>query len=92
PKDVGPIVVAILEDREAWRGKVVPVAGERITFGEAAKIITEATGVHTTIRILDVETVKEYSALNNIVLLDSFRWFVEYRYYGQTEARAISPW
>jgi uncharacterized protein YbjT (DUF2867 family) len=89
PKDVGPIVAAILEDREQWRGKAVPVAGERITFGEAAKIISEYSGVRTTIRALDAETIKDFPGLNNEEMIEMCKWF-GIGYYGETEARDIS--
>jgi len=89
PNDVGPIVAAVLEDKETWLGKLVPVAGDRITFGEAARIISEVTGKPTKIRTLDTETVKEYPALNTEVI-EMCKWIAEYGLFGQTEARDIS--
>lgn len=89
-KDVGPIVAAILEDKEAWLGKLVPVAGERLTFGEIAQIIGEVQGVPTKIRTLDYESIKEFPSLNNSELIEMCQWYADYGYYGQTSARDIS--
>jgi hypothetical protein len=39
--DTGPLVKSVLENREKYLGKRVPVVGERITFKEMATVYTK---------------------------------------------------
>ncbi|KAI9288757.1 hypothetical protein BC943DRAFT_317304 [Umbelopsis sp. AD052] len=83
--DTGSLVRSILQNRNSYLGKSVPVVGDRITFKEIADTFSKVTGIPTRAATMTKEELDgPFSFLNNSELLDMLAWFREYGYYGNT--------
>lgn len=83
--DTGPVVSRILKNKDKYLNKIVPIAGDRLTFGEIADIYGKK--INKKIRVINVDrkTISEkYNELNNEEIIQMCEWFKKYGYYGNT--------
>ena len=85
-EDVGPIVAPMFEDREAWLGKVVKLAGEEIPAAEYAAAMTRRLGVDIRYAYVPRET---FAALGFPGAEDLADMFEYYRLHIPSRARDI---
>ena len=85
--DMGPIVREVLNDPEKFVGQDVCICSEALSLEDVPKVFTKATGVPAVSKTLTEEqlrsAMKEMPKSVQDELVDMFKWFEEYGYYGK---------
>jgi uncharacterized protein YbjT (DUF2867 family) len=85
PKDTGPVVSEIIKNKDKYLNKIIPIAGDRLTFGEIAKLFEKKIGKKIEVIKVDREIIsKKYPYMNNKEFIESCEWISKYGYYGST--------
>jgi uncharacterized protein YbjT (DUF2867 family) len=92
PADTGPVVAAVLDNKEKYAGKKILLAGEYITAPEMVKIFTKVTGKPAR-HVSPPYDVLEKNGMNK-ELIEMFKYFNEYGYFNKediSETKKIYP-
>lgn len=85
--DMGPIVREILNDPEKFVGQGICICGEALSFEDVSKVFTKVTGIPAVSQTLTEEqfrsAMKQMPQAVQDELVDMFKWFEEYGYYGK---------
>ncbi|KAG2172738.1 hypothetical protein INT43_000085 [Umbelopsis isabellina] len=81
--DTGPLVKAVLQNKDKYVGQRLPVVGDRLTAKQIADTYTKVTGKTTKFQALTKEALEgPFSYMNTGEFLGMFTWFRDFGYYG----------
>jgi hypothetical protein len=72
--DVGTFAAEALVMPDRFRGQVIELTGERLTFGEIAECLSKLSGVDVRVRFRTEEETKELRASGKLPLLERQLW------------------
>lgn len=85
PKDTGPVVSEILKNKNRYLNKIIPISGDRLTFGEIAKLFEKKLGNKIEVIKVNREIIsKKYPEIYIEEFIESCEWISEYGFYGST--------
>ncbi|NNC64140.1 MAG: NmrA/HSCARG family protein, partial [Gammaproteobacteria bacterium] len=90
PQDIGRFAVEAFDDPEAWNGREIDIAGDRISYTDIAAAMTRVIGRTVLYEPLSAE---EYAASATATDRARDQWYLELEYPLDLEAlRAEFPW
>jgi len=95
-RDMGPVVAHIMKNAKQFHNKRINVAGEMITLEKIVETFSRVTGRQAKyVQIPDNEFMKEKEPEVREEMLQMFKYFEEFGYYGRnndiSEAKKIHP-
>lgn len=81
--DTGPLVRAILQNKDKYVGQRIPLVGDRLTLNQIAETYTKVTGKSTNFQPMTKEMLEgPFSYLNTDEAIGMLTWFRDFGYYG----------